>query len=464
MSFQSNPAFVSDENESKSKPTGGGTTFTVELSEFNKNKSESEYNPYDNREVKHPTTNAETLLHLLKGSLGTGILAMPMAFLKSGYILGTVGTIVIGSLCLYCIHLLIDAEYELCKRKKVPSLNYPATAEAALREGPPIFKKCAGAAPHVVNTFLLIYQLGTCCVYVVFIAKNIKEVLDIWIGETDIRLYMLMFFIPLLLINWVRNLKLLAPFSTIANIITVVSFGAIIYELIDTGPNFEGKEPVANVEDLPLFFGTVLFALEAIGIIMPLENEMKTPESFGGKCGVLNIGMITIIILYVFMGFLGYLTYGSAVADSITLNLPPEEILGKIVRLTLALAIFITHALQCYVAFDITWNDYLSKRFEKNRPLFFEYLVRSCLVIFTFCLAEAIPNLGMFIALFGALCLSVLGLAFPAFIDLCTHYYTFTGGRFKWLVIKDSLLIIFAIFGLIVGTYTSLSEIIKELS
>lgn len=72
---------------------------------------------------------------------------MPMAFLNSGYILGTVGTIVIGTLCLYCIHLLIDAEYELCKRKKVPSLNYPATAEAALREGPPIFKKCAGAAP-----------------------------------------------------------------------------------------------------------------------------------------------------------------------------------------------------------------------------------------------------------------------------------------------------------------------------
>lgn len=40
-----------------SKPAGGGdTTFTVELNEFNKNKSESEYNPYDNREVKHPTT------------------------------------------------------------------------------------------------------------------------------------------------------------------------------------------------------------------------------------------------------------------------------------------------------------------------------------------------------------------------------------------------------------------------
>lgn len=58
---------------------------------------------------------------------------------------------------------------------------------------------------------------------------------------------------------------------------------------------------------------------------MPLENEMKTPESFGGKCGVLNIGMLTIVALYVFMGFVGYLAYGDDVNDTITLNLEKEE-------------------------------------------------------------------------------------------------------------------------------------------
>lgn len=90
--------------------------------------------------------NTETLLHLLKGSLGTGILAMPMAFKNSGWILGIVGTVIIGLLCLYCIHLLISAEYELCKRKRIPAMGYPATAQAALLEGPPALKKCAGAA------------------------------------------------------------------------------------------------------------------------------------------------------------------------------------------------------------------------------------------------------------------------------------------------------------------------------
>ena len=63
--------------------------------------------------------NSETLFHLLKGSLGTGILAMPNAFKNAGYVTGTIGTTVIGFICTYCIHQLVKAEYELCRRKKV---------------------------------------------------------------------------------------------------------------------------------------------------------------------------------------------------------------------------------------------------------------------------------------------------------------------------------------------------------
>lgn len=52
--------------------------------------------------------NNETLIHLLKGSLGTGILAMPNAFYNSGLLIGTVGTILIGILCTYCLHVLVS--------------------------------------------------------------------------------------------------------------------------------------------------------------------------------------------------------------------------------------------------------------------------------------------------------------------------------------------------------------------
>ncbi|XP_037931520.1 proton-coupled amino acid transporter-like protein CG1139 [Teleopsis dalmanni] len=421
-----------------------------------------EYNPYAHREVEHPTTNSETLFHLLKGSLGTGILAMPNAFKNAGYITGSIGTIVIGYICTYCIHQLVKAELELCKRKKVPSMNYPAVAEHALSEGPTFFKSMSPYIGHIVNTFLLIYQLGTCCVYVVFVASNIKSIADYYLETPiDVRLCMLIILIPLILINWVRNLKYLAPFSTLANFITIISFGIICYYIFREPVTTEGKDPFGTAYGFPLFFGTVLFALEAIGVILPLENEMKTPKKFGGSCGVLNVAMILIVFLYVGMGLFGYLNYGSNVEGSITLNLPAKDILAQCVKGLLAFAIYITHGLACYVAIDITWNDYVARKLGPQRKkVFWEYAVRTLLVLVTFLLAVAIPNLELFISLFGALCLSALGLAFPALIQICTHWYYTEGLSKIWLLLSNFVLIIVGVLGLVIGTYTSLSEII----
>lgn len=50
----------------------------------------------------------------------------------------------------------------------------------------------------------------------------------------------------------------------------------------------------------------------------------------------------------------------------------------------LALAIFITYALQCYVAIDIVWNLYLSPRIKtKSYRIVTEFLTRTVLVILT---------------------------------------------------------------------------------
>lgn len=60
---------------------------------------------------------------------------MPQAFHHAGYLVGTIGTIVIGSIAVYCIQMILVAHYELCKRKKVPSMDYPTIAQTALLEG-----------------------------------------------------------------------------------------------------------------------------------------------------------------------------------------------------------------------------------------------------------------------------------------------------------------------------------------
>lgn len=60
--------------------------------------------------------------------------------------------------------------------------------------------------------------------------------------------------------------------------------------------------------------------------MIPLENEMETPKSFGERFGVLHQSMSLITFLFAAMGLFGYLKYGDEIAGSITLNLPQDEL------------------------------------------------------------------------------------------------------------------------------------------
>lgn len=74
----------------------------------------------------------------------------------------------------------------------------------------------------------------------------------------------------------------------------------------------------------------------------------------------------------------------------------------------------------------------------------------------------AIPRLDLFISLFGALCLSSLGLAFPAVIETCVFLKDQRSSTARAAMIaKNTLIGIFGFVGFIVGTGTSLAAIIQ---
>lgn len=103
---------------------------------------------------------------------------------------------------------------------------------------------------------------------------------------------------------------------------TFIGLGFVLYYVFQDLPPVSNQPAFAPIERFPLYFGTVLFALEAVGVVIALENNMAQPKSFGGTCGVLNIGMTIVTALYGFVGFFGYIKYGDDSKDSISLNLP----------------------------------------------------------------------------------------------------------------------------------------------
>lgn len=66
---------------------------------------------------------------------------------------------------------------------------------------------------------------------------------------------------------------------------------------------------------------------------------------------------------------------------------------------------------------------------------------------FAVVLAVSVPLLGLFISLVGAFCLSALGIAFPAIIEMCA-YWPDRLGPGKWILWKDILLIVIGIVGM----------------
>ncbi|XP_017039122.1 glutamate transporter polyphemus isoform X7 [Drosophila ficusphila] len=65
------------------------------------------YNPYEKRSVEVPLTNFDAFISLLKCVIGTGILAMPLAFRCSGFVVGAVMSVLLMILLTSSIHLLL---------------------------------------------------------------------------------------------------------------------------------------------------------------------------------------------------------------------------------------------------------------------------------------------------------------------------------------------------------------------
>ncbi|CAG9823048.1 unnamed protein product [Phaedon cochleariae] len=416
--------------------------------------------PIFNRTIENPTSNFDTMVHLLKGNIGTGILAMPDAFRNAGWIVGLFGTMVMGIVCTHCMHMLVRCSHELGRRTQKQSLSFSDVVETAFRTGPGCLQKYSGLAKTLINIFLCITQVGFCCVYFVFVAANVHDVVKHYFFDISVHWYLLLLLPPLVLLNWVKSLKYLTPASLFASIVTCSGLVITFFYMLQGLPKMSTVRGFSSWSQLPLYFGTAIYAFEGIGVILPLENNMKNPQDFGGWTGVLNTGMVIVAVLYTAVGFFGYLKYGEqAVLGSVTLLLPADEFLAQSVRLMMAIAIFLSYSLQFYVPFNIVW-PIIKNHFntEKSRDIA-EYVTRTVLVFITFLIAIAIPNLGAVISLVGAFSSSALALIFPPLVEIIT-FWPENLGKNKWILWKDLTIIFIGFAGFAIGSYTSLLNIL----
>jgi len=425
-----------------------------------KSDAKDNFDPFRERKLDHPTTDCDTLTHLLKASLGTGILAMPDAFKNAGLTAGVIGTVLVAVICTHCAYILVKCAHELYYRTRVTAMSFADVGEVAFANGPTWARKYSKLARQTILMGLFLTYFGTCSVYTVIVANNFQQVIEYHTKTPlDQRVYIAALLLPLILLGCVPNLKYLAPVSMVANLFMGVGLGITIYYLVQDIPDVSSRPHFnASINTIPQFFSIVIFAMEAIGVVMPLENNMKSPRHFLGLGGVLNQGMAGVTLIYILLGFLGYVKYGEDTEGSITLNLPTHEIPAQSVKILIALAVYCTYGLQFYVCVEIGWNG-IKNSFTK-RPVVSEYALRTFLITLTIVLAVAVPTISPFISLIGALCFSLLGLVVPAFIEVIT-FWDRGLGPYRWRLWKNIVVGIFGVMALAFGSYTSIREIAR---
>uniref|UniRef100_A0A7N9CY20 Solute carrier family 36 member 2 n=1 Tax=Macaca fascicularis TaxID=9541 RepID=A0A7N9CY20_MACFA len=469
----------------------------------------------------------QALIHLVKGNMGTGILGLSLAVKNAGILMGPLSLLVMGLIACHCMHILVRCAQRFCKRRSQsghcaylvgssgnwaktvqrmvmrsqwdhgyenyhpharcaldsccvvpasfnrlnkPFMDYGDTVMHGLEASPSAWlQNHAHWGRHIVSFFLIVTQLGFCCVYIVFLADNLKQVVEAVNSTTnnchsnetvmltptmDSRLYMLSFLPFLVLLVLIRNLRILTIFSMLANISMLVSLVIITQYIAQEIPDPSRLPLVASWKTYPLFFGTAIFSFESIGVVLPLENKMKNARHFPA---ILSLGMSIVTSLYISIGTLGYLRFGDDIKASISLNLP-NCWLYQSVKLLYIAGILCTYALQFYVPAEIIIPFAIS-RVSTRWALPLDLSIRLAMVCLTCLLAVLIPRLDLVISLVGSVSSSALALIIPPLLEVSTFY---SEGMSPLTIFKDALISILGFVGFVVGTYQALDELLKS--
>lgn len=81
--------------------------------------------------------------------------------------------------------------------------------------------------------------------------------------------------VPILFPSLIMNLKYLAPFSMFANICMTVGVAVVFYYALQDLPQITERDFVGELNNIPLYFGTAMFAFEGIALVSYIKPNLK---------------------------------------------------------------------------------------------------------------------------------------------------------------------------------------------
>ncbi|VDO66933.1 unnamed protein product [Heligmosomoides polygyrus] len=369
------------------------------------------------------------------GMLGPGCFSVALSFEQSGLWAGLVLIFVVGFLSMISMYKIVLCSQHLCKLKNFgvegPSVDYGDMAAGVCLHSYARIRPFENHARWIVNGSLIAFQLGVLSVCFVFVADHLLEVTEFFIGKEhgfSKTIIMLAYFIPQLCVNF-----------------ELIVHEKYVYSSLPAVTNFGGVTMAA---------GGLMYAFEGQAMVLALENRLRHAVDMTGPTGVLCTAMNLVMLIYAFLGFFGYLTFGP---------------LTTAVKFLLVAKIFLGSALQLYVIVTIL-APAVEAQFHKGSSrlkALREYTLRLFLTVFSLTVAICVPNLYDIIPLVGITAGMLLSLILPAVLHTVLFLPVSMAGEKRavkvfLLLFENGGLFLLGWMFLLTGLYSSIVSIMSK--
>ncbi|KAL4167355.1 hypothetical protein KRP22_012841 [Phytophthora ramorum] len=373
------------------------------------------------RPEKHQpgATVGKTVFTILKSFIGSGILFLPKGFQNGGMRFSLTALCCSSILSTFCMLRLTECSNVLLRERGRTNVSYGLVGEKA-------FGKVGRVA---VNISLVLSQIGFCCSYLIFVEKNIGEVIlaafniQSTTASSSLTLIMLqiLLYTPL---SWVRRIEYFALTNLFADLLILFGIVYIIsytVQTLDNAPVGSATWVNFNSTSWDMMLGTAVYCFEGIGLVLPIYDAMDDDIKHKDTQSV------------------------------VTLNLPSAQISPATmsVQITYSLALVFTYPLMLYPVVKILEGYLFPHHHQKGYWRWEKNGFRFGLV----CLTAAIAYYGKeeldnFVALIGGFCSVPLAFIYPCLF----HSQLVNEGR-----ILNNIVIGVGMFTMFFATYQAVS-------
>lgn len=411
---------------------------------------------YDRVNTAGTATDSKAYFLLVKAFVGTGVLFLPKAFSSGGLLFSALMLFLFGLLSYWCYVVLVYSKIavRVSSFTEIGRILYGSWFQ------------------QLILFSILLSQIGFVATYIIFTAENLRafivNVTSYSTSDIDIVWLIALQTCILTPLSFIRDITKLSLLALLANVfimiglVTIICFtgGELILNGLEPG---SGVYYFFNKSEFSLFIGVAIFAFEGIGLIIPIQESMIYPNHFPK---VLAAVIITISTIFVFIGALGYFTFGEKIETVILLNLPQTSPFVIMIQILYALAILLSTPIQIFPAVRLIELRIFSIRHTGRSSATIKWLknlIRLSFVLLTsFAALYGGQNLDKFVSFVGCFACIPLVYMYPPmlhFKSCCDDKSNSTDRQSKYIMaLVDYAMIVLGGIALVYTTYDLLTS------